>query len=154
MTNKKTLSRLKKRPRIHGYISPHTETRISRIQGLGLFATKNIKKGTVVAAWGGCVTTTKEIKSLASSIGYHYALELYPGFYLAERSASELDSADFINHSCSANCKNVNKFIMATKRDVKKNEELTSDFSNHKKHGQKFFCNCGSEKCKRVIYFD
>jgi SET domain-containing protein len=91
---------------------------------------------------------------LPSNIGYHYSLELYPGFYLAERNIPELDSADFINHSCSFNCKNVNKFIMVTRRNIKKDEELTSDFSNHKQHGQKFICNCGAKNCKKVIYYN
>ncbi len=148
------LAQLKKTPRVHGYISPKTETRISPIQGLGLFAKQNIQKGEIVAAWGGCVTTKSEIKRLSKDIGFHYALELYPGFYLAERNEKELDSADFINHSCNSNCKNINKFVMTAKRDIAKNEELTSDFSNHKKTGEKFTCNCGSKNCKKVIYFD
>src|ERR1035437_498170 len=101
MNYKKILKQLKTKPRIHGYISPNSRTKISSIQGLGLFATESIDKGKGVAVWGGCVTTKKEIEQLPNSIGYHYALELYPGFYLAERKLPELDSSDFINHSCS-----------------------------------------------------
>lgn len=151
---KKILAQLKKKPRVHGYISPITETRISPIQGLGLFAKNNIEKGVVVAAWGGRVTTTAEIESLSADIGYHYALELYPGFYLAERKVSELDSADFINHSCSPNCKIVDKFVMVTRRNIEKDAELTADFSNHSDKGQKFVCNCGGKNCRKTIYFD
>ncbi len=154
MNYKKLLLNLKKRPRVHGYISPLSETRISPIQGLGLFAKQEIPKGEVVAAWGGRVTTKKEISKLPKDIGFNYALELYPGFYLAERSISELDSADFINHSCSSNCTIKERFIMITKRSIKKGEELTADFSNHTNKGGKFMCNCGSKNCKKVIYFD
>ena len=154
MNYKKIIAQLKKKPRVNGYISPLAETRLSPIQGFGLFAKENIKKGTVVAGWGGQVTTKAEIKSLSADIVFHYALELYPGFYLAERRLLDLDSADFINHSCSPNCKNVNKFIMITKRGIKKGEELTSDFSNHTKKGEKFVCNCEAKNCKEVIYFD
>lgn len=127
---------------------------MSAIQGIGLFAKVAISKGTVVAAWGGRVTTKEEIENLPPEIGYHYALELYPGFYLAERSISDLDSADFINHSCDENCELVDKFIMRTGRDVRAGEELTADFSNHSDHGEHFVCNCGSEKCRGVIYFN
>lgn len=154
MNYKNILRQLKKKPRVNGYISPDTETRISSIQGLGLFAKKNIKKGIAVACWGGRVTTKSEIKKLPKEIGFHYALELYPGFYLAERSLKELDSADFINHSCSPNCKNVDKFIMITIKNIKKDEELTSDFSNHTNKGEKFICNCLAKNCKKVIYFN
>ncbi|MDE1874851.1 MAG: hypothetical protein KGI79_01975 [Patescibacteria group bacterium] len=52
------------------------------------------------------------------------------------------------------NCKNVDKFIMVATRNIKKDEELTSDFSNHTNKGEKFVCNCGAKNCKKVIYFD
>ena len=148
------LNQVRKVPRVHGYISPHAETRVSPIHGLGLFANDAIDENIVVAAWGGCVTTKEEIDKLSQSIGYHYALELYPGFYLAERNLDELDSADFINHSCNPNCSIANKFIMKTNRKVMVDEELTADFSNHKSEGEKFVCNCGSKNCRKIIYFD
>jgi SET domain-containing protein len=150
---KKLLKQVNKTPRVHGYISPFTETSLSPIHGLGLFAKKNISKGIVIAAWGGNVVTKKEIASLPKEIGYHYALELYPRFYLAETKIADLDSSDFINHSCSPNCIIKNKFIMVAKINIKKNQELTADFSNHGNKGQKFICNCGFPNCKKVIYF-
>ncbi len=52
--------------RVHGYIHPKTEVCQSLIDKLGLFAKKNIPKGTVVAAWGGRVLTANEIKKLPS----------------------------------------------------------------------------------------
>lgn len=154
MNYKKILAQLKKKPRVHGYISPNTEVRLSPIDGLGLFAIKDIDKGEIVAVWGGCVALKKEIEKFPEDIGYNYSLELYPNFYLAERKESELDSSDFINHSCLANCKNINTIIMITKRTIKKGEELTSDFSNKLTRGNNFLCNCGAKNCKKVIYFD
>ena len=154
MDYNKILKQIKKTPRVHGYTSPLTETRLSSIQGLGLFAKKNIRKGTVVAAWGGRAITKKEIEHLKKEMGYNYALQLYPGFYLAETEISDLDTSDFINHSCSPNCKIVKRFLMVARRDIKKEEELTADFSNHSNKGQKLVCNCGSPNCRKVIYYD
>jgi hypothetical protein len=154
MNHKKLLSQVKKSPRVHGFVSSLAETRLSPIHGLGFFAKKKIHKGAVVAAWGGRVVSKKEIKSLPKEIGYHYALELYPGFYLAETKLSNLDSSDFVNHSCNPNCKIVKKFVMITKRPVLKGEELTANFSNHTNKGQKFICHCGTRNCKKIIYFD
>ncbi len=148
------LKQLEDNPRVHGYISPETETRQSKIEGLGLFAKKTIRSGVVVAAWGGRVTTVAEVRKLPKHIGYNYALEFYPGFYLAERSQKELDSSDFINHSCSPNCKIIDTLIMITRRSIKRGEELTTDFSNHTKRGKKFICNCGAKNCKGTIYYD
>ena len=154
MNYNKIFLQIKKRPRFHGYVSPDTETSFSLIHGLGLFAKKDIKKGEVVAIWGGCVVTDKEIIKFPKNIGYNYALEIFPGFYLAEKKESELDSSDFINHSCFPNSKIINKFIMVTKHCVNKGEELTSDFSNSKNNGKNFICNCGTKKCRKIVYFD
>jgi uncharacterized protein len=146
------LKQIKGKPRVNGYVSPKTETRFSSIQGLGLFATEIIAEGDVVAAWGGKVTTKEEIEALPAEISYNYALQLYPGFYLAERSSSELDAADCINHSCEPDCKLLNRFIMIANRMIDKDEELTADFSNETKEGGNFKCNCGSKNCKDMIY--
>jgi SET domain-containing protein len=148
------LKQVENHPRVYVYVSPQTQTKLSPIQGLGLFANQSISKGRVVAAWGGRVTTKAEIKLLPKHISYNYALEIYPGFYLAETKLSDLDSSDFINHSCSPNCKILKKFLMITKRNIRKGEELTADFSNHSNKGQKFICHCGARNCKKVIYFD
>lgn len=148
------LLKVRNKPRVHGYTSSFTETKLSPINGLGLFAKRNIKKGGVVAVWGGRVITKKEIKLLPKNISFNFALELYPGFYLAETDPSELDSSDFINHSCNPNCKIVDKLIMLTKEDISSEQELTADFSNHKNKGQKFICNCRSKNCKKIIYFN
>ena len=138
---------------MHNYVAPQTETRLSPIHGLGLFAKKPIKKGEVVAAWGGKVTTEAELEKLPKDIGFHYALELYPGLYLAERCRDELDSADFINHCCRPSCRIKDRFVLITRRDIEKGEELTADFSSKAGQGKSFACRCGAPACKGVVYF-
>lgn len=147
------LIKLNKKPRINWYISPFTETKISTIDWLGLFANKDLDKDEVVAAWWGHIVTTKEINWLPKEIWFNYALEIYPWFYLAETNSKELDRADFINHSCSPNCKIVNKLIMITKRKIKKWEELTCNFSSKENKWVKVSCKCMSKLCKRFVYF-
>ena len=148
------LAQVRRTPRVHGYIAPETETRLSSIHGLGLFAKAPIPAGTVVAAWGGRVTTLAEVERLPAGIGFHYALELYPGFYLAERRVEELDSADFINHSCAPNCRIEQRFVLLAARDIAPDEELTADFSGRPGEGREFACKCGAPSCKGLIYFD
>jgi hypothetical protein len=143
----------KRHRRVHGYIAPETEVRKSSIDALGLFAKRDIPKGVVVAAWGGRILTSKEIERLPEKFRTNYALSLYPGFYIAETSEKDLDSADFINHSCEPNCAIKNLLIMVTKRSVRRNEELTADFDAGAKFGKKAACQCGSKKCRRIVYF-
>jgi uncharacterized protein len=105
----------------------------------------------VVAAWGGKVVREAELKKLPKAIGRNYAIEIYPGFYLAETTERELDASDFINHSCEPNCKIANNLIMLTRRVIKKGEELTADFLNQ--HGTKVRCSCGAKRCKKFVRF-
>ncbi len=146
------LAQVQRQPRVHGYAAPCTETRISEVHGLGLFAKEAIAAGTVVAVWGGRVTTEAEMKNLPSDIGYNYALQLYPGFYLAERSIQELDAADFINHSCESNCHIGERLVMCASRNIPKDAELTADFSHPLELGGHFVCGCATPTCKGVIY--
>lgn len=148
------LAQVRRTPRVHGYVAPETETRFSPIHGLGLFAKAPVAAGTVVAAWGGRVTTVEEIERLPAEIGFHYALELYPGLYLAERRIEELDSADFINHSCAPNCRIADRLVLLANRDIGADEELTADFSGRPGEGRRFTCNCGVAACKGLIHFD
>lgn len=90
MDYEKMLEQVRRTPRVNGYVSPNTETRESPIQGLGLFARQEIPAHEVVAVWGGKVTTKEEVEKLPEDIGYHYALELHPGFYLAADESSHL----------------------------------------------------------------
>ncbi|MCK5107688.1 MAG: ASCH domain-containing protein [Nanoarchaeota archaeon] len=38
-------------------------------------------------------------------------------------------------------------------RDIKKGEEITSDYSDEMVPGTEMFCNCGSKNCKKIIRF-
>ena len=147
------LKRIKLTPRVNGYTSPFTETKMSAIHGLGLFAVEGIAKGVVVAAWGGHIVTGKEITALPEHISNHYALEIYPDVYLAEISKDELDASDFINHSCEPNCTIANALVMVTARPIEQGEELTADFSSKGVTQEKAVCTCGTKSCKKVIFF-
>lgn len=152
MDYNRILEQLKRKPRVHGYVSPKTETRPSHIQGLGLFAIQIIRVGEVVAAWGGKIATQAEIDTLPKDIASNYAFELHPGFYLAETRQEELDAADFINHSCEPNCKIESLLFMVAAREISPGEELTVDFSNNDQEGISFRCGCGSKACKGLVY--
>ncbi|MBI4118168.1 MAG: SET domain-containing protein-lysine N-methyltransferase [Parcubacteria group bacterium] len=149
MDYKRIIKRINEKPRRNNYVSPNTEVRPSSIHGIGLFATSELQKGTVVAVWGGHAMTSKELESLPRRISSNYAIEVYPGFWLAEKSTTELDSGDFVNHSCTPNCTILDKLVMIAKKKILGGEELTADFSY--KGGGVIKCGCGSRRCKRLF---
>ena len=144
------LKRLRKRPRVNGWTSPNTETKNSRIHGLGLFALSRIDVGEPVAAWGGHIVRSEELALLPPHLARHYALPIHPGFFLSEITEDELDAADFINHSCDPNCTIVDELILVAKREVLCGEELTADFEED--NGTTIIdCACGMPCCRGIV---
>lgn len=104
-----------------------TECRPSKIQGIGLFATKPIKKGTVIWEYTEGFDqkfTQKQFKSFPKRLQAfidRYAFE--DGKYLVLC----VDNARFFNHATDANTHSVGEVTVA-KRDIAKDEELTSNY--------------------------
>ncbi|MDE2079202.1 MAG: SET domain-containing protein-lysine N-methyltransferase [Patescibacteria group bacterium] len=147
------LAQLQATPRINGFVSPDTEVRESPIHGLGLFATADIARGSVLVAWGGHVLTKGDLALLPPHIAHNYALEIYPGFYLVEMRDDELDGSDFPNHSCEPNGAIVNTVVGVASRDIVSGEEITFDFSSPSGTGERVQCRCGSERCTGEVIF-
>ena len=117
----------------------------SRIHGLGAFSNKNFLKGKILAKWDlSNPINLEQVKKLARSerryvTGYRY------GKYIVLQHPCR-----FINHSCDPNII-VKNYCEVTLRNIKKGEELTSDYSKEDIPGLNFMCNCGSDNCRGVI---
>jgi hypothetical protein len=121
---------------VKNYIGP------SKIHGIGIFAGENIKKGTVIWRFNPIIDrriTKKEVASLpkpAKEFLLKYA-------YMNKRGDIILcaDDARFFNHSKNSNT--INNDELGTKdttiaaRDIKKGEEITSDYLSYD-HSKKF----------------
>lgn len=144
---------------------PNTEfidVRNSKIHNKGVFAKKDIKKGTRVIEYVGEKITKAESqrraeRQLESSKNH----TVDGGVYIFELNKKhDIDGkvswnpAQFINHSCNPNCETEiirgHIWIVATK-DIKKGEEITYnygyDFENYDEHP----CKCGSKNCVGYI---
>ena len=126
------------------------KTNIDR-KGLGLYAAKNIKKGTKIINYVGRIITKKQTEQ---SEKYDNAKPIYL-FNLNNRYDLDGDysfnTARLINHSCSNNCeydgKGLKLWVTAI-RDIKKGEELTCDYGfGYDEDYKQFPCNCGSKNC-------
>lgn len=140
----------------HSYIIEKAEVRNSPISGKGVFAKELIKKGEVIAVWGGDIITERELNSLYKK-GIknicHYVTQIADGFYLvSDRNGEFLEDDDFFNHSCDPNAGIKGHIIMVAMRNIKPGEEITYDYAmTDVGLNYRFRCKCGKENCRRII---
>ena len=116
----------------------------SKIEGLGVFASRNFKKGEVVIKWDiSHQLTPEEIKKLPEKEKRYIA-------YLNGKYILMQPPARYVNHSCDANT-SADNFCDVAKRDIKMGEEITGDYSEEGLPGEVIVCKCGSKNCRGVI---
>lgn len=127
---------------------PRTYLKVKRgINGLGLFATQPIKKGTFIIEYVGELLTAAQ----ADERGGQYLFEINSRWTIDGRGRGNL--ARYINHSCRPNCESDTKerekrIEIAAIKNIKEGEELTYDY------GKAFWNDyikpkgCRCEKCK------
>lgn len=122
--------------------------RNSKIRGKGVFATRDFKKGETVIILHPKSIISKEDMSSLSEDEQNHTTYAGSGKYYVMGSPER-----FVNHSCDANTYFKEKKDVAL-RDIKKGEEITTDYSLNGIEDWKMECNCGSKKCRRIIYGD
>ena len=120
-------------------------------KGRGLYASRDIKKGTKIIDYIGKIITNKEADE---SDKFDNKKKIYL-FNLNKRFSLDGDFsynvAGLINHSCDNNCdyngKGLKIWITAIK-DIKKGEEITCDYGfSFDEDYKQFPCKCGSKNC-------
>ena len=138
------------------------EVRPSKIQGLGVFAIKPIKKGARVIEYAGQRITPAE-----ADRRYNDDASEHPHVLLfAVDSRTVIDAgvrgneARFINHSCEPNCEAITEkrriFIQAL-RDIAPGEELLYDYNLTREDDEaqnlerRYACHCGAPTCRGTM---
>jgi SET domain-containing protein len=116
----------------------------SGIDKRGVFAARDFKKGEVVMAWHPIKMLTKEEADALPYSEKHFVSNYRDGEYILQAEPER-----FVNHSCDPSTHVIGMADVAA-RDIKKGEEITSDYSDgglliH------FDCTCGSENCRGRI---
>ena len=119
----------------------------SKIQGKGVFATRDFKKGEIVLDWSDSPILTQEQIDKVPEEEKKY---IYYGW---DKQVLVKSPARFVNHSCDPNTI-IHNFYGIAKRDIKKGEEITEDYSKENNPKFKMDCNCGSKNCKGNIKTD
>ncbi|XP_077428838.1 histone-lysine N-methyltransferase 2D isoform X2 [Vanacampus margaritifer] len=131
----------------------------SRIQGLGLYAAKDLEKHTMVIEYIGTVIRN-EVANRREKI---YELQNRGIYMFRINNEQVIDAtltggpARYVNHSCAPNCvaevvtfDKEDKIIIISSRRIPKGEELTYDYQFDFEDDQhKIPCHCGAWNCRK-----
>ena len=128
----------------------------SPIEGAGVFASKNFKKGDVICRMRGEKVTFQELKN-RFEMGKE---KICNPLQITERTYLDLaEPYVYVNHSCTPNCGVRKKGELFSLEDIPEGEELTYDYSTTEWTYEKFGkykewameCNCNSKKCRGTL---
>jgi uncharacterized protein len=125
------------------------QIRGSRIQGLGVFAVREIAAGTKLLPYlGKCIDRAE----YAGRRDKTYCFEM--GEERVVDGTSTWNPAGFFNHSCEPNCESwvIDDAIwIVTRREIKAGEELTFNYGYGLDHLHQNRCHCGAPGCVGYI---
>ncbi len=117
----------------------------SEIAGTGLFSNRDIKKGEVVFIMKGRIlkmnnSNRKNLLSMPNIVGIDKDLWIDP-----------IKPYVYINHSCDPNTSVRGRVTFVALRNIKKNEEITFDYSISEDTSWTMRCGCGARDCRGII---
>lgn len=117
----------------------------SKISGEGVFASQNIPKGKIVVIMKGerkllIHKNKKDAMSNPNMVGLGKDLWIDPTLPIVS-----------MNHSCDPNLGTKGTVTFVALRDIKKDEELTFDYSTSEDGLWTIKCKCGSKNCRKII---
>lgn len=138
------------------------EVRGSNIHGSGVFAARDIPKGTAIIEYVGEIITKREAGKRGRALMEQSLRTGGASVYIFILDARhDLDgnfpwnAARLINHSCDPNCEteiDADRRIWVTAmRDIKKGEELFFDYNFDLESFEDHPCRCGSPQCVGYI---
>jgi SET domain-containing protein len=131
--------------------------RKSGIAGKGVFARRQIRKGTRIIEYKG--TRRKECDCPDNEDCYVDLFDVGKGIVIDPKEKG--NAARFINHSCSPNCETIqedDRIYIHSIRTIRQGEELNYDYQLSLGHTPtardkaRYQCKCGSENCIGTIY--
>lgn len=116
----------------------------SKIEGKGVFAERDFKKGEVVLKWDtkNLLTEDEVAKMPPDERSY---VSYFKGKYILMQEPER-----YVNHACEANTY-AKDFADVALRDIKKGEEITADYTDEHLPGVGIQCKCGSVSCRGII---
>ena len=133
------------------YLSPKTRIAKSPIEGRGLFASRRIAKGEIVAIKGGHVLDLRALARTRAQTAFSY-VQIEDAFYIGARTRREVHRNKlFINHSCDPNLGIRGQVTFVALRDIVPGEELTYDWAMEENRPTRTACRCGAANCRTIL---
>jgi len=117
--------------------------------GLGLFATRPIKKNSRIAEYRGRMLTTEQAEK-AETRGNRYLYEINSRWTIDGKSRSNI--ARYFNHSCNPNADSYNvkkRVFIRTTRNIKPGEEIVWDYGIDYLKNVIGRSNCQCSRCRK-----
>ena len=114
-------------------------------RGLGVFAVRDILKDEIIAEFNGPAVTIEQMEGIPQEVWDHL-FNVGVNDYLIVR-----DPASRTNHSCDPNAGIIRDVFLVAMRDIKKDEEITFDYSIITADNWQLECHCGSPNCRKII---
>ena len=129
------------------YLSPKLEARPApKKGGMGVYACDPIRRGEVVAMWGGRVIPVEEIYRYDEELR-RYLIQVEEGLFLTPSWPTE--PAEYFNHSCDPNTGLSGQSALVAMRDIEAGEEVCFDYAMSESHPLfEFDCCCGTALCR------
>jgi SET domain-containing protein len=140
------------------WINPDLGVRHKEKKERGVFAKKFVKKGELLSIFGGYIIGIADEKKLPCEFN-DTGVQIHDNFVLGIRKKSELEAADYINHSCDPNAGFKGQIFLVAIRDIKKGEEIAFDYAmavsvSRKVRRYNLRCDCGAKNCRGIITND
>ena len=133
------------------YRSPKTRVRASPIHGRGLFATRSIRRGEVVAVKGGHILDRRALgRSPARDVVAY--IQIGDDVYIGAMTSREVRRNKlFLNHSCEPNVGIRGEITFVALRDIAPGEELTYDWAMEEHGRTRTRCACRAPSCRKIL---
>jgi len=133
------------------YLSPKTCIRRSPIHGRGLFASRPLRKGEIVAIKGGHILDRRTLSKVRRRIASSY-IQIADGFYIGALRQDEVRRNKlFMNHSCEPNLGISGQITFIALRAIQAGEELTYDWAMEEDAREVTRCACGARRCRGIL---
>jgi SET domain-containing protein len=114
-------------------------------RGRGVFAARDIEKDEIITEYKGPYVKIEDMEGIPKEVWDHL-FNIGIDEYVITR-----DPGARTNHSCDPNAGIVRGVFLAAMRNIKKDEEVTFDYSTIIADDWKLECKCGSPHCRKTI---
>jgi hypothetical protein len=130
------------------YLSRKINSAAKKSGGNGIFAAQPLKKGEVLAVFGGVVYEWETFITLPE-VERSLCIQVEDNLFLVPRP---IGSGDYVNHSCTPNAGLLGQIGLVAMRDITIGEEICFDYAMCDTVAyDEFPCSCGSLNCRNSV---